>query len=583
MAIQTRRSLTTTLIGLGLAALLSGAPSAGAETPSALGRPQSVDQSVTVAVLSTADVARYKEIFDLQEDGENAQVDRLIRELDNPLLVGHVLALRYTAEQADRPRYADLTAWLSENAELPSAARIYALALKVKPRGKNVPMPDRPEARIFRKRASEGVEPLTPRSMNPRLSRAFAKIRDLVRDERPSEALAFLNNKANHALFGTNERDDALALIAASFYAEGVDDRALDVASGVARTNRREVPMADWTAGLAAWRLGKQELAATHFDALAQSRKVYPSIRSAGAFWAARGYLATRAPERVATMLERAAQYPRSFYGILALRQLGRDLPFDWRFPELEPDDYHALLNDRGIQRGIALWQVGQRALAEAELFRAHGRLQSDQDKAFLALAGKMDLPAVAIEATECLSTSGYDAGRYPIPQYAPSGGFTLDRALLYAFMRQESRFKTQAESTAGAQGLMQIMPKTASTLTNDRSLLHKQKVRLLDPSYNLALAQTYLQKLMRGVEPQGNLAMLAIAYNGGPGNLQRWRKNLGLDNDPLLFIESIPVPETREYIEHVLTNYWAYRVRFGESIASLDAAAAGNWPLYRN
>jgi soluble lytic murein transglycosylase-like protein len=567
---------------LALASLLaSGAPLAWAEPTGTLSQTPLTTKAADIAVLSAADVARYKEIFEAQHDGENAKVDRLIAHLDNPLLIGHVLAIRYSDEVIDRPRYSDLRAWLAQYGDLPSAGRIYALALKVKPRGKNVPVPERPESRIYRKRASEALDIPSARSTNPKVLKVLAKVRDLVRDERPSEAVAFLNKAPTRKILQDNERDDALALLAASYYAEGVDDQAYKLAADVATRNRREVPNADWTAGLSAWRAGKRDVATRHFEALANSRTVSAAGRAAGAFWAARGYLTTQEPQRVAALLESAAQSPRSFYGVLALRQLGRELPFDWRMPELDQTSYRALLSDAGIQRAVALWQIGERGLAEGELFRAHGRITPERDPSFLALAGVMEMPAVTIEATECLSTSGFDAGRYPVPDYAPNGGFSLDPALLYAFMRQESRFKTEAESSAGARGLMQLMPKTASLITGDRRLAKREKDRLLEPSYNLELAQTYLKGLMRGVDPPGNLFMIAIAYNGGPGNLQRWRKNLGLSDDPLLFIESIPVAETRDYIERVLTNYWAYRIRFGESLASLDATASGEWPLY--
>jgi soluble lytic murein transglycosylase-like protein len=575
-----RRAAWAALLALGLCAagVMARAPSAMARQ----GDP-AAQSSLSIGVLSAADVARYKEIFALEEDGRTGEADRKIDALENPLLVGHVLAQRYTAEGVDRPRYGDLRDWLERYADLPEAPHVYALALKLKPKSRKIPMPDRPEARIWRPRAHDREDSVSARSSSPKVLNIHAHIRELVRDERPSEALAYLRKPKTAKLMGTNDRDDALAFIASSYLAEGVADRAYEVASEVAERNRREVPGADWTAGLAAWRLGKRDVAARHFEALAAAPTLNRATRAAGAFWAARAYLTTHEPARVATLLEKAAETPRSFYGVLALRALGRDLAFEWRLPQLDQADFQTLTADPGIARAVALWQIGEDELAQAELFRAHGRLAAGQDTAFLALAGVMNLPAVEIEATECLSTTGFDAGRYPVPNYAPEGGFTLDKALLYAFMRQESRFKTSAESGAGARGLMQLMPKTASIVAGDKSLAKRGKERLLEPAMNLQIAQIYLERLMRAVEPQGNLFMLAIAYNGGPGNLKRWRENLGIDDDPLLFIESIPVAETRDYIERVLTNYWAYRSRFGESVATLDETAAGEWPVYRN
>jgi soluble lytic murein transglycosylase-like protein len=79
-----------------------------------------------------------------------------------------------------------------------------------------------------------------------------------------------------------------------------------------------------------------------------------------------------------------------------------------------------------------------------------------------------------------------------------------------------------------------------------------------------------------------GDLFKLATAWNGGPGNLQNWEGRVKHMNDPLLFIESIPAGETRNFIERVLANLWIYRHRFGQPTPALDALAAGRWPAYR-
>ena len=78
-----------------------------------------------------------------------------------------------------------------------------------------------------------------------------------------------------------------------------------------------------------------------------------------------------------------------------------------------------------------------------------------------------------------------------------------------------------------------------------------------------------------------GGLFLMAAAWNGGPGNLNKWRKKTDDLNDPLFFIESIPSRETRNFIEKVLSNLWVYRNRLGQSAPSLDAIAEGRWPVY--
>jgi len=532
-----------------------------------------------IAVLSDADVARYQKIFDLQDDGQIGRAEQIVQQLDSPVLIGYVLFQRYMHPTAYHSRYGELQAWMADYADLPGATRIYALALKR--RGKGDTAPNRPEPRTYRQRASDATESVSPRRVSAKADKVVAKIRSLVRDERPTQALTYLQQASVQKALDRNENDDLTALIASSYYAEGKADMAYALSSDVAGRNRHEVPLADWTAGLSAWRMGDRETAASHFEALSKAQTVSGATRAAGAFWAARANLSNRKPQQVAPLLENAAAASRSFYGVLATRQLGRDLPFEWTVPVLTRADFRALADEPAVQRAVAFVQLGDASSAEEELFRAHGRIPASLEPAFLALANTLDLPAIQLEAAECLSASGYDAGRYPLPSYAPQGGFNVDPALLYAFMHQESRFKIGAESGAGARGLMQLMPRTASHVAGDATLARSGKDRLLDPGTNLSIAQDYLKSLMTMVEPRGNLFMLAVAYNGGPGNLNRWRRSLNIEDDPLLFIESIPAAETRAYIERVLTNYWAYRDRLSGSDPTLDEAAANEWPVY--
>lgn len=547
------------------AASASHAP-ASAETP-----------APEIRVLSAGDAARYAKIFTLQETGAFGAADREIGSLESMVLMGHVLRQRYL-HPTYRARYDELKRWLLVYADHPGAAQIYSLALRRKPRGAAAPR--RPEPRVYRQAASEGQDDLSPRRDNATTRRILGHLRALVRAERPGQALSYVQQADVREALGPNGVDDALRYIAAAYFAEGLDDKAYALAADVAQRNAREVPLANWTAGLAAWRMGEREAAARHFEALANASAVSPATRAAGAFWSARAYLAIKQPERVTPLLEIAAQAPRSFYGVLATRQLGRPLAFDWRVPALDPASYAQLVAIPAVERAIALVEAGQHTLAEEELARAHGRTPPSLDPALLALSDKLAMPAVTLQIAEGMPDM-YDGGRFPVPDYAPADGFKLDPALIYAFMHQESKFRTGAESRAGAQGLMQIMPRTASHVTGDRALIKRERERLLDPAFNLEIAQRYLRELMRQVEPAGNLFMLAVAYNGGPGNLRRWRTKLGVDDDPLLFIESIPSAETRGYIERVLTNYWAYRDRLGKSSPTLDQTAAGDWPVY--
>jgi soluble lytic murein transglycosylase-like protein len=171
---------------------------------------------------------------------------------------------------------------------------------------------------------------------------------------------------------------------------------------------------------------------------------------------------------------------------------------------------------------------------------------------------------------------SANDASAYPLPNWTPTGGWTMDRALVLAFARQESRFNPHVRSARGAVGLMQLMPATAATLGGSTA-----RERLADPQYNLALGQKYLSKLLAEDPVNGNLFYLAAAYNAGPGKLAQWVSAFGRNDDPLLFLESLPSRETRTFVERIMTNYWIYRGRLGQQAGSLDQIATGQWPTY--
>ncbi len=197
-----------------------------------------------------------------------------------------------------------------------------------------------------------------------------------------------------------------------------------------------------------------------------------------------------------------------------------------------------------------------------------------------MAVAVGLEMPAAQVDIALAGKAKYLEAGLYPIPDYAPRGGFETDRAVLYALMRQESKFKLDATSRVGARGLMQLMPRTASYVARDRSLQRRSgRDKLYDPGLNLQIGQKYVNQLLDR-HTEGNLFKVAIAYNGGPGNLRRWDRKLSVD-DPLLFIESIPNPESRDFVEKVLTNVWVYRDRLGQPAPTREKVAAGDLPLY--
>jgi soluble lytic murein transglycosylase-like protein len=239
-------------------------------------------------------------------------------------------------------------------------------------------------------------------------------------------------------------------------------------------------------------------------------------------------------------------------------------------------------------RRAIALVQTGRVDAAEQELRRINPCGDDILEQALVALTDTAGMPALALHLGSVITASDgapYDSALYPLPRWEPAGGFNIDRALLFALMRQESRFDTDARSGAGARGLMQLMPSTARYVahTLDAGLegLVTGKPDLHVPEVNLSLGQRYVRYLMDQKGIADNLILTVAAYNAGPGNLQAWRRRMNQIKDPLLFIESLPSRETRTFVEQVLTNYWMYQERLGQPQPSLDAIAGGRWPVY--
>ena len=112
--------------------------------------------------------------------------------------------------------------------------------------------------------------------------------------------------------------------------------------------------------------------------------------------------------------------------------------------------------------------------------------------------------------------------------------------------------------------------------------LLTSSASSITDPRFNMKLGQDYVDYLLKYRGIDGDIISMLIAYNAGPGNLQKWRKRIkGHENDPLLLIEMLPVKETRDYVEHVMSNYWVYSIRDGQMPQSLASLAKGKYHKY--
>jgi soluble lytic murein transglycosylase-like protein len=541
--------------------------------------------------MALADAARYRAIFEAQADGQWERADALIAALEDKSLLGHVLAQRYLHPTAYRSRFAELAEWLEAYGDHPQAETIYALALKRRPEGATLVAPVPVSGRIAAgvdEYALERAKRAAPATQPARGGASFAAeerlIGERLRQFGPLAAYMQLASIGDIERFAAAEVDAVRTRLAAALFFAGHDREAFTMAAAAAARSRLIHPIADWYAGLSAWRLKKYGPAAAHFEALAQSGQVHGWTAAAGGYWAGRAFVKSRQPVRAARAFRHAAQFDRTFYGILAHAALGNALNFDWDTVELTEAHIAALEATPAGRRALALLDAGQHGPAADELRRLPLGGNLVLVEAQIALATHHGMPQLALRLAGGASfrnTLWRDAGLFPIPPWEPQTGFRIDRALVYAVMRQESRFDPQAKSRAGASGLMQLMPQTARLIAKREAMPSHSRSALFEPSLNLELGQRYLAELMNHRLIRGDMVKLLASYNAGIGNVSNWLRNVPHGNDPLLFMESIPLSETRAFIEHVMRNYWMYRSRLGQETPSLEALAAGKWPVY--
>ncbi|MCC6597562.1 MAG: lytic transglycosylase domain-containing protein [Alphaproteobacteria bacterium] len=525
------------------------------------------------ASLSRKDAQLYKTLFKAQRDGDMRLADELMGKIHDKRLFGHVLYQRYMHDKY-RSSFDELKDWLSRYGDHPNAEKLYRLALSRMPKDYkgDLPAPERvkeivrvhePTMHKARRYNSGGNKA----GNDAARSRVFT----LIRASRMQDALRQVDKDLSEKLIDTTEYDILRADIAAGFLYSGEPDRAASLAIKSAKRSGQYAPRAGWVAGLTAWRKGRYREAAGYFEITAHSPYASGWMQASAAYWVARAHMRLGNVREVSTWLERGTKYPRTFYGLISTRALGRDFDFNWNVPNFTLSYRNVLLAIPAGNRAIALVDSGQEMLAQAELLRTIPENQ-DQRNALLAYAGYANLPGLGMRIASAFSNPDeiYDAALYPLVPWRPQGGYKLDPAMAHAIMRQESRFDPDAESRSGAKGLMQLMPATARRVTKNT------EPELDNPEVNLQIGQRYLEILLDDQAVQGDLFSLLIAYNAGPGNLAKWKKRWPDVKDPLLFIELIPSAETRAYVEYVLANYWIYRLREGQPLPSLDAIAAG-------
>ena len=328
----------------------------------------------------------------------------------------------------------------------------------------------------------------------------------------------------------------------------------------------------EFLAGYIALRfMNNPALAFDHFSRIL-ARATTPDAQARAGFWGGRAAAAAGKLKLADKWYAAGAEHMATFYGQLAAHQLGDDAP-PHPVPEPKPTAAEQVrFNQRQRVRAAEIFfDLGDRQLGRDFLLSAADSARTPLDFAMLAALaeayGRTDL-AISVASRALAAGVPLMVHGYPVVAL-PSGG-TTEHSLLYAIIRQESAFATDALSQAGALGLMQLMPATAKYISKKEQLPYSAERLTSDGSYNVTLGRAYLERLLDDFG--GSYVLAVAAYNAGPGRVREWLNEYGDPRggriDMVDWIEILPFTETRRYVQHVLDNLQIYRGRDGGASA---------------
>ena len=307
----------------------------------------------------------------------------------------------------------------------------------------------------------------------------------------------------------------------------------------------------------------KQLLAA--LDAMTDRESSEPAWR----YWKARAFKAQgRAEEGRELLRPLAAEF--NFYGQLALEELGGKIATPAAAYKPGAGDVKTMGQNPGLRRALELYRLNLRTEANREWLWA---IRGFDDRRLLVaaeVARRYEVYDRAINTADRTVELHDFSLRYLAPYRdvlkIQTARLALDEAWVYGLIRQESRFIADAKSSAGAGGLMQLMPGTAKWVAGKLGLKDWRWSQVTEVGTNVSLGTYYLKHVLDTLDGQPVLA--SAAYNAGPGRARAWRPDAAVEG--AVYAETIPFNETRDYVKRVMANAGYYAYNFGQPVQSL-------------
>jgi soluble lytic murein transglycosylase len=337
---------------------------------------------------------------------------------------------------------------------------------------------------------------------------------------------------------------------------------------------------AEFLAGWIALRnLRDASSAFTHFERMEAGAETRTD-RAKAAYWTGRALEALGNRGEAQAAYKRASATPTVFYGQLGREKLGvAEQPISVGSGQASAETRARIRDDEVMQAFRIVAAAGKKGELNSFLWAIAGRFKSkDEMNAAGEIAAGLGGPAIAVRLAKLAGQKGVDIDHWGYPTKALPNwkaiGKPVEKALVYGLSRQESEFDTGAGSSAGARGLMQLMPGTAKLIARQYRLPYAPAKLTGDPGYNVKLGAAHLGDLI--ADHNGSYVLTLVAYNAGPRRAREWVAAYGDPRsgavDPIDWVEQIPFTETRLYVQKVLQNTQIYRSRFAATMRPMSA-----------
>lgn len=325
---------------------------------------------------------------------------------------------------------------------------------------------------------------------------------------------------------------------------------------------------AEWLLGWLSLRfLNNPQKAYSHFENFQQSINSAIS-RSRASYWLGRADEALGNKDSAKNWYSLAAQFPSTFYGQLASEKVYGDYnPSMFLNDYISSSAYSQFKKNELVQAlTILIRRNISSQITDCFFSKLFLNAKSRNDYLLIAkFAEEIGQTRYAVEANKRMQQNlGTFMFKIGYPKLEHSTHKESDKALIHSIIYRESMFDKNAVSSAGARGLMQLMPATAKAVSKTKGKFNHSNLTE-NPAYNVKLGTMYLEQLINSYN--GFYPMAIAAYNAGPRNVGKWIKLFGdprkKEVDVLDWVELIPIYETRNYVQRVMETYYIYQLKF--------------------